>query len=125
MYTYSFEKLEVWQKARQLCLQIYVITNEFPQSEKFGLNDQLRRCGISVISNLAEGSARSTPKDQAHFSTIAYGSLMELLCQLIIATDLKYIDQERLDSIRSDIDQIGLRITGLKKSQLARIVEKV
>ena len=76
MHTYSFEKLEVWKEARELVVWIYSITKEYPSEEKFGLVTQLRRAAVSVVSNLAEGSSRKSAKDQAHFSQIAYSSLL-------------------------------------------------
>ncbi len=85
---YSFEKLDSWVDARKLVKWIYEKTAKFPAEEKFGLVMQLRRAGISIVSNLAEGSARMTPKDQAHFTNLAYSSLIEVLNQLIIAADL-------------------------------------
>ncbi len=67
MYTYSFEKLDVWQLAKKLVVKIYKITNQFPGGEKFGIVSQMRRAAVSIYSNLAEGSGRNTPKGQAHF----------------------------------------------------------
>ncbi len=83
MYVYSFEKLEVWKESKKLTKIIYQITSHYPENEKFGLTSQLRRASISVCSNLAEGSARITPKDKAHFSTMAYSSLIESLSNKI------------------------------------------
>lgn len=71
-YTFYFEKLEVWHLAIELAKDIYQSTASFPREEKFGLTNQIRRASVSVSSNLAEGSARITKKDQAHFSTIAF-----------------------------------------------------
>jgi len=68
MYTYSFEKLEVWKLARELVKEIYRLTEKFPSEEKFGLIGQLRRASVSVSSNLAEGSSRKSAKEQAHFT---------------------------------------------------------
>jgi len=67
MKKFSFEKLEVWQDAKELTHQIYKVTKNYPDDEKFGLVSQLRRAMISVTSNIAEGSSRMSPKDQAHF----------------------------------------------------------
>ena len=75
-YRYSFEKLRVWQNARKFVLDVYKITNNFPAHEKFGLVDQIRRAVVSVPANIAEGSSRLSAKDQAHFTNIAYSSLM-------------------------------------------------
>lgn len=77
MYTYSFEKLEVWNESKEFTKSIYTITSIFPDQEKFGLISQLRRAAVSICSNIAEGSARSTYKDKAHFTTMAFSSAIE------------------------------------------------
>ncbi|MEP0387795.1 MAG: four helix bundle protein [Dokdonia sp.] len=97
MRTFSFEKLNVWGKARQLSVAIYQSTKSFPDEEKFGLISQMRRCSISVSSNIAEGSGRHSAKDKARFTEIAYSSLLELLNQLILSQDLDFISKEQLD----------------------------
>jgi four helix bundle protein len=121
MYTYSFEKLDVWQLSRELVKKIYHLTRKFPDEERYGLISQIRRATISVSSNLAEGSARKTAKDQAHFTTVSYGSLMEMLNQLIISSDLKYITDVELSEIRPDIEEIGNKLNALRNSQLNRV----
>jgi four helix bundle protein len=118
---YSFEKLNTWIEARKLVKSIYAITEKFPAEEKFGLMLQIRRASISVVSNIAEGSARISPKDQAHFSQIAYSSLMEVLNQLIIANDLNFISNEVLEETRLMIDSLANKIAALRNSQLKRI----
>ena len=75
MKIYSFEKLDVWQKSRALIKGIYRLTESFPSDEKFGLTNQLRRAGVSVASNLAEGTSRASGRDQARFTQLSYGSL--------------------------------------------------
>src|ERR1700722_9117877 len=87
-HEYPFEKLRVWQAARELAKAIYLATSSFPQREIYGLTSQCNRAVVSVAANLAEGSSRRSRKDQAHFSEIAYGSLMELACLLILSTDV-------------------------------------
>ena len=110
---YSFEKLEVWQEARSLSVSIYKITAKFPQEEKFGLVSQLRRGTISIASNIAEGSARTSPKDQANFYQIAYSSAIEILNQLIISCDLKFISNEDLAIFRDKIESISFKLNSL------------
>ena len=78
----SFRKLNVYIKAKELVKRVYALLKKFPNEERYALCDQLRRAVISVPSNIAEGSSRQSEKDQAHFYTIAYGSLMEALSQL-------------------------------------------
>ena len=95
MKIYSFEKLTVWQKSRKIAVVIYKITREFPKEELFGISSQMRRCSVSIASNIAEGSGRQTPKEKARFTEIAYSSALELLNQLIITLDLEYINEEK------------------------------
>lgn len=119
-HTYSFEKLEVWKEARQFVVWIYKITLQFPVEEKFGLIAQLRRASISVVSNLAEGSARKSAKDQAHFSQMAYSSIIEVLTQLIIANDLCFLSNENLADGRSKIERTTGKVSALRNTQLSR-----
>jgi four helix bundle protein len=118
--TYSFETLDVWKEARSLFLKIYNITDRYPPQEKYGLVSQMRRAVLSISTNTAEGSSRESLKDQARFSEIAYGSLLELLNETIFSYDLKYISEAELIDIRTDVDSISSKLTGLRKSQISR-----
>ncbi|WP_353170197.1 four helix bundle protein [Flavobacterium sp.] len=118
MYVYSFEKLEVWKESKKLTKIIYQITSRYPENEKFGLTSQLRRASISVCSNLAEGSARITSKDKAHFSTMAYSSLIEVLNQIIISYELDFIDESDYLNFRNLIESLSNKINSLRKFQL-------
>src|SRR5687768_16493198 len=118
MKTYSFEKLDVWQESRQLAVKVYKVTREFPDEEKFGLISQLRRSGISLSSNIAEGTSRHTAIDQVRFYEIAYGILMELLNQLIISCDLEFISTEILSALRLAVDSISFKLSSLRNSKL-------
>ena len=120
MYTFSFERLDVWIKSRHLTKKIYKMTQNFPDSEKFGIIGQLRRAIISVCSNIAEGSSRKTKRDQIHFYNIAFSSLMETLNQIIISNDLEYIDNQLLDESRKEIHTISVMLNGLCNSVLKR-----
>ena len=113
MYTFSFERLEVWNKSRLLTKSIYHLTNKFPDSEKFGITSQLRRAVISVCSNIAEGSSRKSKKDQSHLYNIAFSSLMETLNQLIISSDLDYLETHILSELRNEIHTISLMLNRL------------
>lgn len=97
---------------------IYTLTSQFPETEKFGLISQLRRASISVCSNLAEGTSRKTRKDKEYFTTIAYSSTMEILNQLIIANELDFINNRNYQECRLRIDAIANKLNALKKSQL-------
>lgn len=116
MKQYSFEKLIVWQEARVLVKSIYTITRSFPKEEIFGITSQMRRAAISISSNIAEGSGRTTKPDQAYFYRIAYSSLLELLNQLIISNDLAFINDSELHGIREKLDSIAYKITSLRNS---------
>jgi four helix bundle protein len=118
MKIYSFEKLNVWQKARNLSVIIYKTTSKFPKEEQFGLTSQMRRCSISISSNISEGTGRHSPKDKARFTEIAYGSTLELLNQTIISNDLDFINQDEYQAIRNEIDEITSMLDSLYKSQL-------
>jgi len=118
MYTFSFEKLEVWKESIALSKNIFTLTKKFPKEEKFGLVNQLRRSVNSISSNLAEGTSRDTSKDKAHFTTMAYSSLMEVLNHLIISQELNYISEVNYLEIRKQISKKSNLLNGLKKAQL-------
>jgi four helix bundle protein len=117
---YSFEKLAVWTEIRVLIKDVYSISGNFPESEKFGLTNQMRRASISVGSNLAEGSSRTSAKDQAHFYQISYSSLMELLSQLIGSLDLEFISTENYKNTRLLIQKISMKLNSLRNNALKR-----
>lgn len=112
---YSFEKLMVYQSSRKLVKEVYRLIRCFPPEERFALCDQIRRAVISVPSNIAEQSGRTSYKERIHFLDIAYGSLMETYCQLEIAVDLGYISIETLKSIKDLFFDTSRLIIGLKK----------
>lgn len=117
-YRFSFEKLEVWQDSRVLAKLIYDATQSLPENEKYGLVSQMRRASISVSSNIAEGSSQTSQKDQAHFYQIAYSSLMELLNQIIISTDLYFINEDIETQLRNHIGKVSNKLNALRKSRL-------
>lgn len=120
MKTFSFEKLIAWQKARELASEIYKITKLFPKDEVFGLTSQMRRCAVSIASNLAEGSGRNSMKDKVRFTEIAFGSALELLNQLILSFDFEYFEEQKYIEIREKITEVTVLINGLYKSQLPK-----
>lgn len=121
MRTFSFEKLIAWQKGRELALLIYKTTKQFPKEEIFGLTSQMRRCAISIASNLAEGSGRQSLKEKARFSEIAYSSSLELLNQVILSNDFEYINEIDYLSLREKIAEVNMLIDGLYKSQIKNL----
>lgn len=118
---FSFERLAVWQKSRLLVKKIYALTNEFPEREKFGLSDQLRRAAVSIPSNLAEGSGRMSIKEKIHFCEISYGSLMEVMCQLILSKDLGIISDTSINELRPMIEDIGNMLSAYRRALLKSI----
>src|SRR5205807_6137184 len=117
---YAFEKLRVWQAARVLARDIYLKTSKFPQREIYGLTSQCNRAAVSVAANLAEGSSRQSRKDQAHFSEIAYGSLMELACLLILCVDVGVVSEKVEASLRELIENVSPQLNALHRTQRAR-----
>jgi four helix bundle protein len=115
---FSFESLLVWQKSRIIAVEIYKITSLFPKEELYGMTSQMRRCSISISSNLAEGSSRRTKKDKARFTEIAFGSALELLNQIIIALDLNYITENQYLECRIKLQEVTFLLNALQKAQL-------
>jgi four helix bundle protein len=121
MHQYSFENLEVWKLSKELAKDIYQITSEFPNDEKYGMISQLRRAAISVSNNLVEGSARKTMKDQANFTTMSYSSLLEVLNMLIISVDLGFVKNEKYKVSRTRIEELSNKLNAYRNSQLKRV----
>ena len=119
-YTYSFEKLVVWQKSIELAKIIYSVTSQFPKEETYGLSSQIRRAVVSISSNIAEGYVKSSAKEQVRFTEIAYGSLMEVLNQVIIANKIGYIIEDDYLILRQDIEEISRMLNALRNSQIEK-----
>lgn len=117
-FRFAFEKLNIWQDCRGLSKNVYSDTKGFPGEEKFGIINQMRRASISVCSNIAEGSSRTSFKDQAHFYQLAYSSLMELMNQIILANDFGYLNKDQIKSYRLHIEKIANMLNALLKSRL-------
>ncbi len=115
---YYYKELKVWQKAIELTIIVYKLTDKFPKSEVFGLTMQSRRSSCSIANNIAEGSGRGSAKDFNHFLDIAYGSSAELETQLIISKKLNFITISDLEDSTKRIDEIQRMITGLKSRNL-------
>lgn len=118
MREYGFEKLLVWQESKDIAVIIYKTTQSFPGEEKYGLTNQLRRAAISVSSNIAEGSNRTTKNDQARFYSIAYSSLMEVLSQIIVSKELGFIENQQYSNIRLKIESISNKLNALKNATI-------
>ena len=124
MYLFGFEKLDVWKEARILTVLIYELTEKFPDKEKFGLTNQMRRASVSIGANIAEGSSRFSAKEQAHFYSISYGSLMELMSHSFTALDLNYLNDEVFEKTKSIVQPLSLKINNLRNAAFAKAEKK-
>ena len=119
----KFADLDLWKVAHQLSLTVYRLTCRFPKHEAYGLTSQMRRCAVSVPSNVAEGWGRRSTKDFLRHLAIANGSLEELRYFLILARDLDYCSNDDIAALNADVDRIGAMITALEKSLQKRLTD--
>lgn len=117
----SFTDLNAWKEGHILVLEIYKITKIFPREELFSLTDQIRRCAVSVTSNLAEGFSRQSYKEKLQFYSISLGSVTELQNQLLIARDVGYLSNKRFQEIAEKTIIVHKLMSGLIKSSKAII----
>ena len=115
MRSFAFERLEVYKKCRSLVANVYRLQRIFPNEERYGLGDQVRRAAISITANLAEGSGRQSVKEKIRFLEISFGSLMEVFSELQTAADLAYITEAQLNELRPQITEIAKMLSGLRK----------
>ena len=113
---FSFEKLDVWKEAVEFADVIYLVTRDFPDSERFGLTSQMRRAAVSISSNIAEGSARGSRQDFARFIEIAAGSLFEVVSQTMIAKRQAFISEQDCSRIYSLCEKQSKMLSGLRRS---------
>lgn len=111
---FSFEKLRVYGKARELVKEVYALQKKFPKEERFELGDQIRRSITSVTSNIAEGSGRDSYKEKIHFLEISFGSLMEAFSQLQNAQDLGYLSELDVENVRPMFEDVAKMLSGMK-----------
>ncbi|HPA25876.1 MAG TPA: four helix bundle protein [bacterium] len=109
----KFTDLNTWKEGHKIVLIIYKITKEFPRDEVFGLISQLRRCAVSITSNIAEGFSRQSYKEKVNFYSMALGSLTELQNQILVARDVGYITQEKFSQVANQTIIIHKLINGL------------
>lgn len=109
----NFRELRVWQRSKNLAVYIYSVTGNSEFSRDFGLRDQIRRAGVSIASNIAEGDELNTNKQAVHFFFIAKGSTAEVLTQAIISHEIGYIDSQVLAHIQEECDAISCMLTKL------------
>jgi four helix bundle protein len=113
---FRFEKLGVWQKAVEYADLIYTTTQTFPVEERFGLTSQLRRSAVSVSSNIAEGSSRSSHTDLARFIEIAYGSLLESISELEIAKRQQFLSDEKFGAAYKKAEDLAKMLSGFRRT---------
>ena len=121
---YSYKQLDVYKEAKVLVKVVYGLLKNFPREEQYALCDQLRRAVISIPSNVAEGSGRTSAKDQAHFLEMAFGSLMEVDCQLDIAFELGYLSAEDIQNANIQICRVAAMLSGMRNRCLEKIVKR-
>lgn len=114
MTDFYFQNLEVYQLGKDIVKDNYRVTKSFPHDEKFCLINQMNRAAISIPSNIAEGTARNSKKDKVYFINMAYGSLMELICQMEIALELKYIDEKEQDGFILKAKNLSVKLSNFK-----------
>lgn len=108
----SYTELEVWKQTKNLVKEIYLSTSLFPKEEMFGLVNQMRRCAVSIPSNIAEGCGRNHTKDSIQFFYIARGSLYELETQLHLSFDLNFINKQKLETLLTQLLQARKLLNG-------------
>ena len=113
-----YENLDVFVQLKDIIKEIYKLTQQFPNSEKYNLGSQLRRASISSVSNFIEGLSRQSDKEKIRFIEIYYGSLMECDVQLLLSSELGLIDTARVTAIRRKIDKASRMLSGLRKYYL-------
>lgn len=120
----GYQELQVWNKAYDLCLEIYKITTTFPVSEKYGLTSQIRRSAVSIPSNIAEGHERQHLKEYIQFLYVALGSIAELKTQMMLSKDIGYLSEKSFVKIESEIVEIGKMLNGLINSLIKKLAPK-
>ncbi|MCW5959749.1 MAG: four helix bundle protein [Pyrinomonadaceae bacterium] len=118
-----FEDIGAWQKARKLTFSVYKLTREGEFSRDFGLRDQIRRASVSIMANIAEGFARKSDRDFAHFLTISRSSAAEVQSHLYIANDLDYISKQDFQLLYDELEQLSKMIFSLT-NHLRKSIEK-
>jgi len=109
----SFRELEAYKHGKNVIKEVYRLLKKFPREEQYALCDQLRRAAISITSNIAEGSGRTSNKEKIHFLEFSYASLMEVLSQLDVAMDLGYITEEEFNNFEVMADRESRLLSGL------------
>ena len=122
MTTQHYAQLLVWQKALDLVVYCYEITQSFPREERYGLTNQIRRAGVSVPANIAEGHSRFHTKEFLNHLSIARGSLAELETELMISQRVGYLSEQQLQKVLVMTDEIGRMTAGLRHALEAKLI---
>lgn len=120
MEKFAFQKLEAYRVAREFVKEVYTYLNTFPEEERYGICNQIRRAAVSIPSNIAEGTSRISDKEKAHFIEISYGSLMEVLCQMEISKELRYITNDQYENIEAKTERLSKLLVSLRHKYLTR-----
>lgn len=112
----DFKDLQVWQKAMRVAKEVYVLIQNFPPEERFALSDQMRRCAVSIPSNIAEGQQRNGKQEFAQFIGYAQGSRAELQTQLLLARDFGYLTDEEVEPIFYELEEVGKMLYSLSNA---------
>ena len=115
MRIHNFRELVAWQKAMQLTKEVYLLTNAFPASERYGLTYQIQRAVVSIPSNIAEGAGRPTEKELVHFLSFALGSAYELETELLLAGEFGYINAEQSEQINTEVVEVQKLVYSLMR----------
>jgi four helix bundle protein len=118
---FNFEKLDVWQKAIAFADFIYSETQKFPNKERFGLTNQMRRAAVSISSNIAEGSSRMSQIDFARFVEIGTGSVFEVVSQAFIAKKQSFLTEDTFHFLYESAEELSRMLSGLRKSLLSTL----
>ena len=113
---HNIKDLKIWNKSIDLAIKVYDLTANFPADERFGLVSQIRRCAVSIPSNISEGGGRNSNKEFLHFLSVANGSSYELQTQLVISQRLGYLDSKLCSEILDNIDEVQKMNFNLQKS---------
>ena len=112
---HNFKNLQIWQRSRKFVKDIYLVSKKFPKEELFGLTSQIRRCAVSIPSNIAEGCGRGTNAQLSHFLDIAVGSNCEVETQLYLSFDLEYISESEMNCLTQEASEIRMMTISFQK----------
>lgn len=113
---HQFEKLKIWQKAMDIAVDVYKVISDLPSDEKFNLTYQIKKCAVSIPSNIAEGSGRNSNNEFVHFLGIANGSTYELITQLMISKRLELVEEEKIAPIIYNLVEVTNMNFALQKT---------